>query len=120
MLHGEYKFNDAVHARHLPHLIHLPPPTMSHTPSLEHSINNYFAVTVSADSQYLHDPTTLALAHPALMYMGPVGELKDTFLLGAPKAENIDDVVLAALRKAQGIDNVEVQMPKQRTKRDEL
>jgi len=93
---------------------------MSHTPSLEHDANAYFAVSISSGSQYSDDPTTLALAHPALSYVGPIGELKDSFLLAAPKQENVDDVILAVLKKTEGIDNVEVQFPKTRAKRDEF
>jgi len=93
---------------------------MSHTPSLQHEANTYFAVTISNDGPYSHDPTTLALAHPALLYISQIGELKDAHLLATPKQENVDDVVLAALRKDEGVTSVEVQFPKQRVKRDEF
>jgi len=86
--------------------------------ALDYVSNAYLAVTLAASSPYFSNPSTLT-SGTALSYVGPVGELSDVHLFGAPKPE-WDASQLQEIAQKAGVIAVEVQEPRQRAKRDEF
>lgn len=92
--------------------------------SLNHDANTYLAVTVAPSSAFASEPAGLA-QHPAVEYVGMVGQLQDVQLLSVPKAQwgDVEADVLGWLKAREGVLNVQVQSPpRTRAKRggDEL
>ena len=89
---------------------------------MDYNSNTYLAVTVSPNSPYMSNPASLADVHSELRYVGNVGELSDVQLLSVPKSqwETVQAAVQQALKGATGVQSVDVQVPKQRAKRDEF
>ncbi|KAF9075398.1 hypothetical protein BDP27DRAFT_1314944 [Rhodocollybia butyracea] len=67
-------------------------------------------------------PSSLTAVHPAISYVGQVGQLQDVQLVSVSKDSEAIDDILTLLRNSQGISGVNIQELKQRTKRgdDEL
>jgi hypothetical protein len=99
-------------------------PTITMPLNLDYQANTYIAVTVTAGSEYVTSPSSLANIHPALSYVGKVGELDDVQLLAVPKPqwESESESILSYLKGKNGINGVDVQELRQRVKRggDEL
>ncbi|EJD46241.1 hypothetical protein AURDEDRAFT_22872, partial [Auricularia subglabra TFB-10046 SS5] len=94
----------------------------SRNPSaMDYNSNTYLAVTVSPSSPYISNPASLADVHSQLQYVGKVGELADVQLFSVPKSEweTVQAAVQQALKGVAGVQSVDVQVPKQRAKRDE-
>ncbi|KAJ7432759.1 hypothetical protein B0H11DRAFT_1759728 [Mycena galericulata] len=92
--------------------------------NLNYGANTYLAVTLPSASSYLQNPVSLGLVHPAVAHVGQVGEMPDVQLVSVPKqewefSEAAREEILAAFK---AVGKVDVQEPKQRTKRggDEL
>ncbi|KAI0085930.1 hypothetical protein BDY19DRAFT_386052 [Irpex rosettiformis] len=80
----------------------------------------YLTVTVSPNSSLYQNPTQLA-SHPALTYIGQVGQLRDVQLLSAPRDgwSRVEGDVISSLNGLDGVRRVDVQQsPHTRTKRD--
>lgn len=92
--------------------------------ALNYAVNTYIAVTLPPASSYLQTPASLGLVHPAVAHVGQVGAMPDVQLVSVPKqewevSETARGEILAAFK---AIGKVDIQEPKQRTKRggDEL
>ncbi|KAJ7585164.1 hypothetical protein C8J56DRAFT_950045 [Mycena floridula] len=87
---------------------------------MDHTANIYIAVTLSSTSPYFSDPG--ALVSPPMKHEGQVGQLKEVQLVSVPKSEwdEKSEDILSFLKAKDGVSNVEVQVLKQRAKRDEL
>lgn len=86
----------------------------------DHSANVYITVTVSSSSSLYQHPEQL-VSHPALNYIGQVGQLRDIQLLSVPREEweHVQGDVLSNLNGLQGVTRVDVQEPpRTRSKRD--
>lgn len=83
----------------------------------DHAANVYLTVTTYRSSQ-----SSLATAHPAVSYIGPVGGLSDVHVVSVPKdawSGNERDI-MRRLKGVQGVMGVEVQPePRRRVKRDD-
>lgn len=95
--------------------------------TLDHSLNTYLALSLRPTSSFMHNPANIAQYVPAaqLTHIGNVGQLADVHLFSVPKSEweRVNEQVLATLKSLDGVESVEVQVPKQRAKRgvpDEL
>ncbi|KAF8910334.1 hypothetical protein CPB85DRAFT_1221514 [Mucidula mucida] len=89
---------------------------------MNHELNTYLAVTLASTSPFKRSPRTLNLAHPSITHVGPVGALDNVQLVSVPKevwAEQ-QEQVLSQLKSAEGVQRVDVQSLKQRSKRDEF
>jgi len=91
-------------------------------PKLDYNSNVYLAVTLPSSSTFLSQPQTLADRHHLLTHVGQVGQLDDIHMYSVPKADwqQNQDEVLSLLRAQAGVGRVDVQIPAQRTRRDEL
>ena len=93
--------------------------------ALNYNTNVYVAVSLTSNSQYTNSPIVIP-GYPSVTQVGSVGALPDVKLLRVPKNEwqNIGKDVLQWLEKDRtNIKYVDVQVPRQRTKRggrDEL
>ncbi|KAK0227779.1 hypothetical protein IW262DRAFT_555194 [Armillaria fumosa] len=87
-----------------------------------YDLNMYLAVTLAPDSPYYKSPEALSTIHPLVTHVGQVGALDDVQMLSVSKAGwgQRSEEVLASLKADQGIQRVDVQWPRQRSKRDEL
>ncbi|KAK0210141.1 hypothetical protein DFS33DRAFT_260183 [Desarmillaria ectypa] len=81
----------------------------------------YLAVTLSPASYFTQYPSALTNIHPLLNYVGPVGALRDVQILCVLKKgwEQQGGSVMESLRATQGVDRVDVQSVRQRSKRSE-
>lgn len=92
--------------------------------ALDHDAHAYIAVTLVPTSTFHVEPRGLA-QHPAVDYVGQVGELQDVQLVSVPKAQwpEVEADVLGWLKAREGVVHVQVQSaPKMRARRggDEL
>ncbi|KAI0344968.1 hypothetical protein BDW22DRAFT_1353787 [Trametopsis cervina] len=92
---------------------------MSSHHAQDHTSNVYLAVTISPNSPLYQNPDQLA-SHPALTYVGQVGELRDIQLLSTPRSgwSTMQEDVISALNGLNGVRRVDVQEPRTRAKRD--
>ena len=92
---------------------------MSGHPVLDYASNVYLTITTSP-----HSIGSVADAHPALTYVGPVGSLTDVHIVSVPKDAWLANGsnILSRVKAFDGVAGVEVQPePRRRTKRgDEL
>ncbi|KAF8162721.1 hypothetical protein B0H34DRAFT_292139 [Crassisporium funariophilum] len=91
---------------------------------MDHDNHSYLAITLSPQSPFFFNPSTITAIHPSLTYRGPVGQLNDVHLYSIRKDEGMharDDAV-DALKAGDGVLHVEIQVPQTRVKRggDEL
>ncbi|EFI28486.1 hypothetical protein CC1G_14018 [Coprinopsis cinerea okayama7 len=99
---------------------------MSQRPlQLDRANNAYFVVTLSQSGSLYTSPGSLAEQHPALSYVGRVGELEDTHVYSTPL--NQEDVVSQFLKERRGGGEgiIHISIPEEtvlekRKKRDEL
>jgi len=101
------------------HLIHLPTFALSMT--LDNS-NVYLAVTLARTSPFYVNPSGLSASHSAVNHVGNVGQLSDVQLFSVPKVEwdSRQQDILSFMKGGEGVQRVDVQSPKTRSKRDEL
>jgi hypothetical protein len=91
--------------------------------SLNYDANVYLSVTFSSSSPFYRNPSGLASSHPAVNHVGMVGQLEDVQLFSVPKAhwDSSQQDIMSFLKNGQGVQRVDVQSLKQRSKRsDEL
>jgi len=91
--------------------------------ALDHKANVYIAVSIQEGSQKLSDPSLLTTVHPALAYVGPVGQLGDVQLVSVARDvwEDSMEEILRRLNAEDDVQRVDVQSLKMRVKRgDEL
>jgi len=88
---------------------------------LDHS-NIYLAVTLARASPFYANPSGLSASHSAINHVGNVGQLPDVHLFSVPKVEwdSWQQDILSFLKGSEGVQRVDVQSPKTRSKRDEL
>ena len=89
--------------------------------TLNYETNVYLAVSLSANSPYLVDPSLLASVHPALTHVGlAIGQMQDVQLLSVPKDEwsRVQGDVMGLLGGLEGVGRVDVQEVRRRYKRD--
>ena len=89
--------------------------------SLDNS-NVYLAVTLARSSPFYTNPSSLSTSHPAIDHVGNVGQLPDVQLFSVPKVEwnSQQQDILSFLKGSKGVQRVDVQSPKMRSKREEL
>ncbi|KAF9521150.1 hypothetical protein BS47DRAFT_1286284, partial [Hydnum rufescens UP504] len=70
-------------------------------------------------SPYLSNPGLWSSVHSMVSYVSPVGALDDVLLVAVPKLawEDNQMQILDTLRSASGVMRVDVQEPRQRSKR---
>ena len=82
------------------------------------------AITFSAVSPFLANPSTLTTAHPALhqlRYTTPAGALSDVFVFALPAAhQGTTNEIVQVLKSVEGVRRVDVLEKHMRTKRDEF
>lgn len=81
--------------------------------------NVYIAVTLTPNSAYMYSPIVLP-DYPSVMHVGNVGELQNVKLLSVPKNDWLairSDVLRMLCGDKTNIEDVEVQVPKLRTRR---
>ncbi|KAJ7244981.1 hypothetical protein B0H12DRAFT_793120 [Mycena haematopus] len=92
--------------------------------NLNYAANTYLAVTLPSSSSYLQAPASLALLHPAVAHVGQLDAMPDVQIVSVPKDEwEISEAKRAEILAAfKAVGRVDIQQPKQRTKRggDEL
>ena len=89
------------------------------------SLNNsdvYLAVTLARSSPFYSNPSRLSAPYPTINHVGNVGQLPDVQLFSVPKVEwdSQQQDILSFLKGSEGVQRVDVQSPKTRSKRDEL
>jgi len=85
--------------------------------------NVYLAVTLARTSPFYANPSGLLVYHfNAVNYVGNVGQLPDVQLFSVPKVvwDSQQQEILSLLRDSEGVQRVDVQSPKMRSKRDGL
>lgn len=89
--------------------------------SLQNS-NIYLAVTLARTSPFYTHPSHLSASHSAVSHVGNVGQLPDVQLFSVPKVvwDSQQQDILSFLKGGEGVQRVDVQSPKMRSKRDEL
>lgn len=89
--------------------------------SLDNS-NIYLAVTLIRASPFYANPSALSASHSTINHVGNVGELRDVQLFSVPKVvwNSQQQDILSFLKGSEGVQRVDVQSPKTRSKRDEL
>ncbi|KAK0474003.1 hypothetical protein IW261DRAFT_1341957 [Armillaria novae-zelandiae] len=87
-----------------------------------YDLNMYLAVTLAPNSSYYKSPEALSAIHPLATLVGQVGALDDVWMLSVSMSGwgQRSEEVLASLKADRGIQRVDVQWPRQRSKRDEL
>ncbi|KAF5355322.1 hypothetical protein D9758_006036 [Tetrapyrgos nigripes] len=86
-------------------------------------IMNTVDIAVTVKAPYLSSPGSLAAIHPALTHVRQIGQLSDAQLVSVTKEDwdTMSEDILKSLKAADGVVSVNVQQPKQRSKRgDEL
>ncbi|KAG6901704.1 hypothetical protein C0995_008925 [Termitomyces sp. Mi166 len=75
-------------------------------------------------SPFFGEPAQLAMVHPAVTHVGPVGQMQDVQIFSVPKLEweSVHKDVLEKLSEANGVGRIDVQKLEARSKRagDEL
>lgn len=90
---------------------------------MDTSTNTYVALILNPNSPYISNPTSItshtSLINLQMRHVGNVGALDDTHLFSIPKNvwEQVQEQVMATLKGIEGVDNVQVQVPRQRAKR---
>lgn len=89
--------------------------------SLDNS-NVYLAVTLARSSPFYTNPSGLSTSHSVVNHVGTVGQLPDVQLFSVPKVEwdSRQQDILSFLKGSEGVQRVDVQSPRARSKRDEL
>jgi len=84
--------------------------------------NIYLAVVLARSSPFYTNPSGLSASHFTVNHVGNVGQLPDVQLFSVPKVEwdSRKQDILDFLKGSEGVQRVEVQSPKMRSKRDEL
>jgi len=84
--------------------------------------NIYLAVTLARTSPFYANPSGLLVYQFAVNYVGNVGQLSDVQLFSVPKVvwDSRQQDILSFLKGSEGVQRVDVQSPKTRSKRDEL
>lgn len=82
----------------------------------------YLAVTLARSSPFYSNPSGLSIPYSAVNHVGNVGQLPDVQLFSVPKAEwdSRQQDILSFLKGSEGVQRVDVQSPKARSKRDEF
>ena len=82
----------------------------------------YLAVTLASSSPFYANPSQLSVSHSVVKHVGNVGQLPNVQLFSVPKAEwdSRQQDILSFLKGSEGVQRVDVQSPKTRSKRDEL
>jgi hypothetical protein len=82
----------------------------------------HLAVTLAKSSPFYTNPSDLSASYPTVNHVGNVGELQDVQLFSVPKVEwdSRQQDILSFLKGSEGVQRVDVQSPKTRSKRDEL
>lgn len=91
--------------------------TMAHDNS-----NIYLAVTLGRSSPFYTNPSGLSTSYSAVNHVGNVGQLPDVQLFSVPKVEwdSRQQDILSFLKGSEGVQRVDVQSPRTRSKRDEF
>ncbi|KAK7438464.1 hypothetical protein VKT23_018077 [Stygiomarasmius scandens] len=91
------------------------------TADYDYEHNVYIAVTLDPTSSLFSNPSVLSNIHSALMYVGPVGKLKDVHLVSFGKEEWNEHVeeIIQLIKGCEGINKVDVQEVKHLTKRND-
>jgi len=86
------------------------------------NFNIYLAVTLARASPFYANPSGLSASHSAVNHVGNVGQLPDVQLFSVPKVvwDSRQQDILSFLKGSEGVQRVDVQSPKTRSKRDEL
>lgn len=89
--------------------------------SLQNS-NVYLAVSLARTSPFYTNPSGLSASHSAVNHVGNVGQLPDVQLFSVPKVvwDSQQQDILSFLKGSEGVQRVDVQSPKMRSKRDEF
>ncbi|KIY73055.1 hypothetical protein CYLTODRAFT_269856 [Cylindrobasidium torrendii FP15055 ss-10] len=89
---------------------------------MDHNDNTYIAITLAAGSALHSSPDTISTVYPSLAYNGKVGALDTVHLVSVPKSTWNQDKpeIMERLKRAEGVQSVDVQKPRQRQKRDEF
>jgi len=84
--------------------------------------NVYLAVTLARSSPFYTNPSRLSASYSVVNHVGNVGQLPDVQLFSVPKVEwdSRQQDILSFLKGSEGVQRVDVQSPKARSKRDEL
>jgi len=89
--------------------------------SLQNS-NIYLAVSLARTSPFYTNPSDLSASHSSVNHVGNVGQLPDVQLFSVPKAvwDSQQQDILSFMKGSEGVQRVDVQSPKMRSKRDEF
>jgi len=89
--------------------------------SLDNS-NVYLAVTLARSSPFYANPSGLSVSRFTVNHVGGVGQLPDVQLFSVPKVEwdSRQQDILSFLKGSEGVQRVDIQSAKMRSKRDEL
>lgn len=97
------------------------------TASLDYNSNTYLAITLSHNSPIISSPQSLLSSGASgsrfeLSHVGQVGQLSDVQLWSVPKDHwnAYSEDILSFLKGKEGVEGVDVQELKQRTRRDEF
>lgn len=84
--------------------------------------NIYLAVTLARSSPFYTNPSQLSTSYSGVNHVGNVGQLPDVQLFSVPKVEwdSRQQDILSFLKGSEGVQRVDVQSLKTRSKRDEL
>jgi hypothetical protein len=84
--------------------------------------NIYLAVTLARSSPFYTNPSQLSTSYSAVNHVGNVGQLPDVQLFSVRKVEwdSQQQDILSFLKGSEGVQRVDVQSLKTRSKRDEL
>lgn len=84
--------------------------------------NIYLAVTLARSSPFYTNPSQLSAPYSAVNHVGNVGQLPDVQLFSVPRIEwdSQRQDILSFLKGSEGVQRVDVQSPKTRSKRDEF
>lgn len=84
--------------------------------------NIYLAVSLTRTSPFYTNPSGLLASHSTVKHVGNVGQLLDVQLFSVPKVvwDSQQQDILSFLKGSEGVQRVDVQSPKTRSKRDEL
>jgi hypothetical protein len=87
---------------------------------MDHDNYTYLAITLSKNSQYFDNPSSITSTHPSFNYCGRVGEFSDVHLISVSKDVWIRDgsSLMSQLIGSDGVLHMDVQVLKTRSKRD--
>ena len=85
-------------------------PFLQHT-MMDHDNYTYLAITLSKQSRYFDNPSSITSTHPSLSYCGRVWELSDIHLISIPKDVWLRDGndLMSQLIGSDGVLDVDVQ-----------